>query len=327
MKGPDWEGADDSVLPFAVEALDVRGRAVRLGDIADRILARHNYPAPVARVLGEALALTALLGSSLKDAGRFQVQTKSDGPVSMLVVDYEASGAMRGYARFDGEALSRVTGGEATTGVLLGRGHLAMTIEQGVSATRYQGIVPLAGQSLEEAAHTYFQQSEQIPTRIRLAVGEMLGRDSGGGAAGHAWRAGGIMVQFLPVSPERQRQADIDPGDAPAGFVRDAVDEDDAWVEARSLVDTVEDHELLDPTLSSERLLVRLFHERGARVFEAGRLRDECHCSRDRILTMLRGFSPQERRDMIADDGRISVTCEFCSRRYEIEPEEAEPVD
>ncbi len=320
MKVPGFEGADDSVLPFAVDALDVRGRAVRLGPLADAVLARHDYPAPVARVVGEALALTALLGSALKDAGRFQLQTKSDGPLGMIVVDYEASGAMRGYARFDEEVVAAaIAAGETSTGALLGAGHLAMTVEQGVANTRYQGIVALQGQSLEEAAHGYFQQSEQIPTRIRLAVGEVLG-----GGEGHAWRAGGVMVQFLPTSPDRLRQADIDPGDAPAGYVPDVVSEDDAWVEARSLVETVEDHELLDPTVGSERLLYRLFHERGARVFDPVALRDECRCSRDRVQAMLSRFSPQERRDMVADDGMIGVTCEFCSRRYVFAPSEVE---
>lgn len=320
------EGMDDAVLPFAVEALDIRGRAVRLGALADAIIARHAYPPPVARVLGEALALTALLGSSLKDAGRFQLQTKTHGVINMVVVDYEAGGAMRGYARFDAEMLAaaqsagQLTTGALTTGALLGDGHLAMTIEQGIAATRYQGVVPLAGQSFEEAAHTYFQQSEQIPTRIRLAVGEMID----GSASGHAWRAGGIMVQFLPTSPERQKQADIAPGDAPEGHAAHVVDEDDAWIEARSLIETVEDHELLDPMVGSERLLYRLFHERGARVFEPVTLRDECRCSQERIMTMLKRFTPQERRDMIADDGRIAVTCEFCSRRYDFEPAEVE---
>ncbi len=320
MSGADFEGADDSVLPFSVEALDVRGRAVRLGPLADAVLARHAYPAPVARVVGEALALTALLGSALKDAGRFQLQTQSDGPLGMIVVDFEAPGSMRGYARFDADVVAAaIAAGATTTGELLGRGHLAMTVEQGVANTRYQGIVALQGQSLEEAAHGYFQQSEQIPTRIRLAVGEVLG---GGGR--HAWRAGGVMVQFLPTSPERARQADIDPGDAPEGHVVHVVAEDDAWVEARSLVETVEDHELLDPMVGSERLLYRLFHERGARVFDAMPLRDECRCSRERVQTMLSRFSPEERRDMVADDGMIGVTCEFCSRAYIFAPAEIE---
>ena len=134
------------------------------------------------------------------------------------------------------------------------------------------------------------------------------------------------MVQFLPSSPERLRWDDLSPGDAPAGHgaTPSPAPEDDAWIEAGALVDTIEDHELVDPAVSSERLLYRLFHERGARVFEPLRIVEQCRCSRERVLGMVRSFSPQERRDMIADDGRIAITCEFCSRRYEIDPAEAE---
>ena len=307
-------GQDDRVLPFAVEPLDVRGRVVRLGPAVDTILTQHNYPAPVARVVGEAAALTVLLGSALKIEGRFQLQTKSDGSVDMLVVDFDAPDRIRAFARYDE---TRVT--EAAPGTdLLGKGHLAFTIDQGNAMSRYQGIVALEGQGLEAAAHQYFRQSEQIPTLVRLAVAENV---TGVGAN---WRAGGLLVQFLPSSPERQRQADLDPGDAPSTYVADApVDDvsfDDAWVEARSLAETVEDHELVDPTLSSERLLFRLFHERGVKVFSPQPVQSACRCSREKIDTMLRGFSPQERADMVGDDGKIGVTCEFCSVHREFDP-------
>lgn len=321
------KGADDIVLPFAVEALDVRGRVVRLGDAVDTLVARHGYPDAVARVVGEAAALTALLGSALKFDGRFQLQTKTDGPIEMLVVDYDAPDRLRAFARFDAERVAQATGeprpaeASALVGRLLGTGHLAMTIDQGPQMSRYQGIVALEGQGLEEAAHQYFRQSEQIPTRIRLAVAEEIA-----GGAAPSYRAGGLMVQFLPVSPERQRQADFPAGDVPEGHVaRDATfSEDDAWVEAKALVDTIEDHELIDPALSSERLLFRLFHERGVRVFEPQGIREACRCSRERVVTVLSRFTPQERRDMIADDGTIQVTCEFCSRAYAFAPDEVE---
>ncbi|MHB2166811.1 Hsp33 family molecular chaperone [Alsobacter sp. R-9] len=306
---------DDRVVPFAVEALDARGRVVRLGHLVDRILERHAYPSPVSRLLGEMIALAVLLGTSLKFDGRFQLQTRSDGAVDMLVVDFEAPDRVRAYARFDAERLAALPD-TATPPQLLGRGHLALTIDQGPTMQRYQGIVALDGQSIEEAAHQYFRQSEQIPTRVRLAVGETLGGDG----SGHAWRAGGLIVQFLPTSPERQRQADLSPGDAPEGSVLPEAAEDDAWVEARLLVDTVEDHELVDPTLTSEALLFRLFHERGVRVFDPQPVVERCRCSRDRILTMLRQFSDDERRAMVGDDGRIGITCEFCSTHYHVEP-------
>ncbi|MEI5668044.1 Hsp33 family molecular chaperone [Bosea sp. CCNWLW174] len=315
---------DDRVLPFAVPDLDVRGRVVRLGPSLDQILARHHYPEPVARVLAEAAALAVMLGTTLKGEGRFQLQTKSDGPVSMLVVDFNAPDCYRAMARYDADQLAAAIDANAiSTGDLLGKGHLAMTVDQGSEATRYQGVVALDGQSLEEAGHQYFRQSEQIPSRIRLGVGSVLT------GAGLAWRAGGLIVQFMPNSPERMRAADLHPGDAPEGHeILAAGDDDgvsdDAWTEARSLVETIEHHELLDPLLESERLLYRLFHERGAHVFEPVAVHEACRCSRERVLGMLKGFSADDRKAMIADDGTLGVTCEFCSRRYEFDPAEVE---
>lgn len=315
---------DDRVVPFTVPDLDVRGRVVRLGASLDTVLERHGYPEPVSRVLGEAAALTVLLGTALKFEGRFQLQTKSDGPISMLVVDFNAPDNYRAVAHFDQERLEQaIAAGETSTGELLGEGHLGMTVDQGTQATRYQGVVTLARQSLEEAAHQYFRQSEQIPSRIRLGVGSVVN------GTGRHWRAGGLIVQFMPHSPDRLRAADLHPGDAPEGHdILTSNDpdgiSDDAWAEARSLVETVEDHELLDPMLESERLLYRLFHERGARVFEPVLVHEECRCSRERVLGMLRGFTAEDRRAMIADDGTLGVTCEFCSRRYTFEPAEVE---
>jgi molecular chaperone Hsp33 len=312
-------GLDDVALPFSVEPLDVRGRIVRLGPALDTILSQHGYPEPVARLLGEAAALTALLGSSLKFDGRFQLQARTDGVVDMLVVDFEAPDRMRGLARFDAD---RLPGGveRTTSAELLGSGHLALTIDQGPEMSRYQGVVALEGQGLEEAAHQYFRQSEQIPTVVRLAVAESMT------GAGKAWRAGGLMVQFLPESHERARLPDLSPGDAPQGSRPDtAFREDDAWSEAKALAATVEDHELVDPTLSSERLLYRLFHERGVTVFEPQPVRHQCRCSRERVEAMLRSFSTQERRDMVGDNGRIGVTCEFCSTHRDFDPSEFDP--
>lgn len=321
---PETATLDDRVVPFTVPDLDIRGRVVRLGASLDAVIARHLYPEPVSRVLGEAASLTVLLGTALKFQGRFQLQTKSDGPISMLVVDFNAPDSYRAMAHFDQEKLEKAAAeGDLSTGRLLGKGHLAMTVDQGSDATRYQGIVALDGQSLEEAGHQYFRQSEQIPTRIRLGVGSVMS------GSGHAWRGGGLMVQFMPTSPERLRAADIHPGDAPEGHEilasasPDGIS-DDAWAEARSLVETIEDHELLDPMLESERLLYRLFHERGAHVFEPVTVKDACRCSRERVLGMLRGFSDEDRRAMVADDGTLGVTCEFCSRRYTFTAAEVE---
>ena len=296
-----------------VDGLDVRGRVVRFGSAINTLLKRHAYPAPVLRAVAEAATLTVLLGSALKLEGRFQLQTKSDGPISMLVVDFDAPNKIRAYAQFNAEAILP----DASVATLLGKGHLGLTIDQGGDMSRYQGVVPLDGTGLEAAAHQYFIQSEQIPTRIRLAVGEVVVR------GGTEWRAGGIFLQFLPEAPERMRMGDLHPGDAPSGADTSPITEDDAWTEARALVETVEDHELLDPMLSAERLLYRLFHERGVRVYEGLHVIEACRCSRGRILSMLRGFSAVERADMVGDDGKIAITCEFCSTHYVVTPAEA----
>ncbi|WP_036255443.1 Hsp33 family molecular chaperone [Methylocapsa acidiphila] len=306
------QGLDDMVLPFAVEPLDLRGRVVRLGASVDHILVQHNYPPPVARLVGEAMALTVLLGSSLKIEGRFQLQTRSDGAIDMVVVDFDAPDRLRAFARFDAGKVEDA----APSGELLGKGHLAFTIDQGNDSSRYQGIVALEGQGLEEAAHQYFRQSEQIPTKVRLAVAQSVT------GAGASWRAGGLMVQFLPSAPERLRHIDLDPGDAPNGVDFAPPDEDDAWAEAKALAATIEDHELVDPTLSSERLLYRLFHQPGVRVFEPRPVRDACRCSQERIEAMLRRFTRAERADMVGDNGLIGVTCEFCSAYRAFDPKD-----
>lgn len=306
----------DAVRPFTVEGLDVRGRAVALGPMLNQILDRHDYPAPVARLLGEAIVLTALLGTALKFDGRFTLQTQSDGPVSMLVVDFSAPDAIRAYARYEAEAFGPGKIGEsADPATLLGRGHLAMTIDQGKHMQRYQGMVELDGVSLEEVARRYFTRSEQIPTEVRLAVGRLFTRREGQ-SPGEAWTAGGILVQFLPDAPERMKQADLHAGDMPEGTEAHAVDEDDAWMEAKSLVTTVRDDELTDPEITVERLLFRLFHERGVRMFDAQPILDRCRCSRDKIEAILVNFSPEEKAEM-NENGKIVVTCEFCSTRYE----------
>jgi molecular chaperone Hsp33 len=315
IRAPSAVPVDDAVLPFEVDALDLRGRLIRLGPALDDVLTKHDYPAPVAKLLGEAIVLATLLGSALKFDGRFILQTQTDGPVSFLIVDFQAPDRLRAYARFDA---GRLRDGQ-DSGALLGKGHLAMTIDQGPDMSRYQGLVALEGGSLEDAAHEYFLRSEQIPTRVRLAVGEEW---RGGEGPKRRWRAGGMLLQFLPKAPERARRADLHPGDAPEGSAAHAVAEDDAWIEGQSLISTVEDIELIDPGLSGERLLYRLFHERGVRVFSPLPLRAQCSCSRDAVAAMLASFAPQDRADMVKD-GKVVVTCEFCSSVYQFTPHEA----
>ncbi|SHF41296.1 Hsp33 family molecular chaperone [Devosia limi] len=305
------ETGDDAVVPFTLDKLDTRGRSVRLGDALDTILNRHSYPAPVARLLGEAVVLAALIGSSLKFEGRFIMQTQTDGPVNLIVVDFDAPDGLRGYARFDHDALVKAAeSGRTKPGELLGKGHLAMTIDQGPHTERYQGIVALDGHSLEEVAHTYFMQSEQIPTMVRLAVAEITRK---GDHRPH-WRAGGVLIQHLPESGI-SRQIDL-PGDGNY----EELDEADGWSEAKALLTTLEDLELADPDLSPERLLFRLYHETGVRVFSPLPMVERCTCSADRIEEMLADSFSAEDREEMAVDGQIEVVCEFCSTAYHFNP-------
>ncbi len=301
----------DHVLAFTVPTLDVRGRLARLGASLDQILSAHDYPHAVSRLLGEAILLTALLGSALKFSGRFQLQTKSDGPVQALIVDFETPGTLRAMARFDAAAVAEAVM-QGTD--LLGHGHLGLTIDQGKHMSQYQGLVELDGTGLQPAADRYFTQSEQIPTFVKVAVGQLVGKD------GLKWHGGGLIVQFLPESTDRMRARDLPPGDAPAGYEVMAGREDEAWIEAKVLAHTLEDHELIDPTLASEEIAYRLYHERGIFGGERQPLHASCKCSRERIETMLRNFSSDDQAAMIADDGQIAVTCEFCSVRYSFVP-------
>jgi molecular chaperone Hsp33 len=296
---------DDIVLPFRTVRSDVVGRIVRLGPVVDTVLSRHAYPEPVSHALGEALALTAMLGTALKAQAKLILQTKTDGALDLLVADFVAPGKVRGYASFDkADAHLAEARGRGDQGALLGKGHMAMTIDPGGSRDRYQGIVALDGGPLVEAAHTYFRQSEQLPTFIRLAVARHYGPTIGNGHRSWHWRAGGLMLQQLPREGGKRDAA-----------VSEYEDEEN-WKRARHLAATVEDHELLDPVLAPERLLYRLFHEEGVRVTPATALAAECRCSRERIRGYLQRFGAEELKDMREPDGGVTVTCEFCSRKY-----------
>ena len=311
-------GADDIVLPFQTVRSRVSGRLVRLGETVDLILKRHDYPDGVSETLGEALALTALIGAGLKFEGRLILQTKSDGPLDFLVADFATPGVLRGYASFDkGRCEQVASGGERA---LLGAGHLAMTIDAGADMDRYQGLVQLDNSTLTEAANTYFRQSEQLPTFIRLAVArQRIGSDRDADSVWR-WRAGGIMLQH--VAHEGGKAAE----ELAAAEERGSMlgEEDDHWQRVTMLASTVEDHELVDPTLSPERLLYRLFHEEGVRVQDARTLKEYCTCSRERVFGFLKRFGRKELDDMHEPDGSISVTCEFCSTRYVFDPSELE---
>ncbi len=317
----DYAG-DDHVVPFQVEGLDVRGRAVQLGPMLDAILERHNYPLPVARLVAETVVLTVLLGTSLKFEGKLIIQTKSNGPVDLVVADFATPDRVRAYARYNEEALKIAEeNGLTQPQHLLGEGVLAFTIDQGAHMQRYQGIVPLDGASLEEIAGVYFRQSEQIPTKVRLGVAELLDRDENGKPR-HRWRAGGMVAQFLPEAPDRMRQADLHGGDGDDG--NGAIAVDDLWDEASIMVQTIDADELTDPTVGTERLLYRLFHERGVKVYPPQAVYDKCSCSREKLRDVLASLS-QDDIDHAAEDGLVSVTCEFCSTTYRFEATEVKP--
>ena len=305
---------DDLVLPFEVKPLGIRGRVVRLGPVIDDILARHDYPETVSALLAQSVALAALLGSTLKFEGKFILQTKTDGPVNMLVADFVSPNGIRGVARFSTEAVTEA-GRLASESELMGEGYLAMTVDQGQDMERYQGIVPLGNGTLADAAHTYFAQSEQIPTRLHLFAGPVLQK----GEKQTHWRAGAILIQHLPREGGTSPVA-FSSGDVPEGSEYEIVENDD-WVKARLLLDTVESHELLDPTLSAEDLLYRLYHEDGVTVYPASQLARHCSCSRETVSTMISGFSSDDRAAMVEGDA-IKVVCEFCSTPYTFKPSE-----
>jgi molecular chaperone Hsp33 len=301
---------DDSVLPFQIESSGAMGRLVRIGPALTSILSQHDYPQPISELLGEALTLTSMLGAALKTDGKFILQTRSDGPVSFLVAQYNAPGNLRGYASFDAAAIAALGPDGLKRDSLLGKGHLAMTIDPGPDMERYQGVVALESGNLAAAADVYFRQSVQLPTFIRIAVARHYEAGRGDAPGGWSWRAGGLMLQKL--SQEGGFEAE-----EPAEGNGHADNED--WTRAQLLAGTVEDHELVDPMLAPERLLYRLFHEERVRAFRKIPLAAFCQCSRERVEQMLAGFTPTEIADMALDDGHIRVTCEFCNRHYDFE--------
>lgn len=298
MAQRDHAPTDDKVISFRIEGTDFRGQIVKLGDAVDQVLSRHDYSAPVSKLLGEALVLTALLGASLKFDGKLILQIQGDGPVRLLVCDYATDGFLRGYARVDdkkGELRE-----QAPLSDLLGKGHLALTVDQGLDKERYQGIVALEGDTLADCALGYFAQSEQIPTLLSLSVAELFipGESK-------AWRAGGLLVQLLPGDDD----------------INSAIDQpNDDWDRISAFMTTIEKHELIDPLLTSQDLLYRLFHEDGVRVFAPKHVAFSCSCNREKIGRLLQTFGVEERQDML-EDNLIKVRCEFCNTSYEFDPE------
>jgi molecular chaperone Hsp33 len=293
---------DDLVQPFQIDASGLRGRLVRLGPMLDAILTRHAYPEPVAVLLGEAIALAVALAGALKYDGVFTLQTKGDGPIGLIVADVTSAGAVRGYAQYDEARLNAVLAGDvgATVPRLLGAGYLAFTVDQGAHTDRYQGIVELQGATLAECAHHYFHRSEQVEAGLKVAVARRPD------ALGHQrWRAGSLMIQRLPPEGE--------------GFRQEAAE--DGWRRAVILMSSSTSAELVDAELTPEALLFRLFHEDGVRVYRRQALVARCRCSRERVETVLR-MLPGDELQAMKVDGRVVVTCQFCSARYDFDDRE-----
>jgi molecular chaperone Hsp33 len=283
----------DEALGFTIPERNARGRIVRLGPVLDHILSAHDYPAPIARILSEALVLAALLGSLLKeDEGQLTIQAQTEsGIVDLLVCDYKA-GELRGYVRFDKERLGELPS-HRDLFALFGKGYLAITFDHPASDERYQGIVPLEGGSLAEAAQNYFSQSEQLPSVVRLAVND----------TGHV--AGGILVQHLPEGEEGRDR------------LHTRLDNPE-WEHVRILSETIKGNELTDPRLALEGALWRLFHEEEVHVVAAVPLAKGCRCNFDYIRGVIGRFGAEDRAAMVDEDGFISVDCEFCSRVFPI---------
>jgi molecular chaperone Hsp33 len=284
------------------------------------ILSRHAAPLAVSQALGEAVALTAMLGTALKFDGKLIVQTKTDGIVDFLVVNFETPGRVRGYVRYDKARFPRSSSdANIDQGALLGSGHLAITIDPGDEMERYQGIVALSGEDLGEAALRYFRQSEQLPSFLRLAVARHYLAGENGAPGEWHWRAGGLMIQNLAGDGGRKRTPAANEADE-----QRLAGEDADWERVCMFAETVEDHELLDPMLAPERLLYRLFHEEGVRAMRPAPVEAYCRCSRERVAAFLRSFGAKELADMREADGAIRVTCEFCSASYRFAPDEIE---
>jgi len=306
---------DDSVLPFQLDASDIRGRVARLDGVLDGILKQHAYPRAVEALVAEMALLTALIGQTIKLRWKLSLQVQSNGPVRMIATDYYApqsdgeAAQIRAYASFDSE---RLTDGAVFDQV--GEGYFAVLIDQGSDMKPYQGITPLVGRSLSDSAEAYFAQSEQLPTRFSLSFGRS--REPGG--AEH-WRAGGVMLQHMPKASPLMAAGE---GKGEVLTARDLVggDELENWNRANILLDTVEELELIGPTVPPTDLLVRLFSEEEPRVFDTQAVRFGCTCSQERVRQSLSIYSAREIGTMIADDGRVQADCQFCGTHYVLDP-------
>lgn len=306
---------DDTVLPFQLDASDIRGRVARLDGVLGGILKQHDYPPQVEALVAEMALLTALIGQTIKLRWKLSLQIQSKGAVRMIATDYFAPvkdgepARIRAYASFDRDRLD-----DGAPFDQIGEGYFAILIHQGEDMSPYQGITPLVGHSLRACAEAYFAQSEQLPTRFSLSFGQSSepGKDS-------TWRAGGVMLQHMPKASPLMASRE---GTGGLVSAQDLLDGDavENWSRVNILLDTVEDIELIGPTVPPTDLLVRLFHEEQPRVFDAQAVRFGCTCSEDRVRRSLSIYSARDIEKMMTDDGRVTADCQFCGAHYDLDP-------
>lgn len=310
---------DDTVLPFQLDASDIRGRVARLDGVLEQVLDQHDYPPMIEGLVAEMALLTALIGQTMKLRWKLSLQVRGDGPARLIATDYYGPTAdgqparIRAYASYDAETLDQ----DADPFSQIGKGYFAILIDQGEGMTPYQGITPIAGGSLSACAQTYFAQSEQLPTRFSLTFGQ-----SQQPGQGTHWRAGGVMLQHMPkASPFAKGEGGS--GDDGLLDATDILNEDEGenWTRANLLLDTVEEIELIGPSVAPTDLLVRLFHEEQPRVFDAQPVKFGCTCSDDRVRQSLSIYSAKDIATMTTDEGTVTADCQFCGAHYTFAPE------
>ncbi|NOD31737.1 Hsp33 family molecular chaperone HslO [Ruegeria atlantica] len=306
---------DDTVLPFQLDASDMRGRVARLDGVLDGILKQHDYPEQVEALVAEMALLTALIGQTVALRWKLSLQVQSKGAVRMIATDYYAPqeegqpAQIRAYASFDRDRLSNSAPFDQ-----VGEGYFAIMIDQGEGTQPYQGITPLAGGSLSACAESYFAQSEQLPTRFSLSFGK-----STEPGVGEHWRAGGIMLQHMPKASPFAASGE---GTGDILTAADLVDgeEGENWGRVNILLDTVEDLEMIGPSVAPTDLLVRLFHEEQPRVYDAQSVQFGCTCSEDRVRQSLSIYSAKDIEKMTTPGGQVTADCQFCGAHYVLDP-------
>jgi molecular chaperone Hsp33 len=308
---------DDTVLPFQLDASGIRGRVARLDGVLDQVLKQHAYPPVIEALVAETALLTAMIGQTVKHRWKLSLQVRGKGAARLIATDYYGPTAegeparVRAYASYDADRLDP----DADPFSQIGEGYFAVMLDQGEGSAPYQGFTPIAGGSLSACAETYFAQSEQIPTRFQVAFGQSVEP----GRPAH-WRAGGVMLQHMPVEGGVAAEA----GSGEGGLLTHADilsgADSENWTRANLLLDTVETLEMIGPSVTQTELLVRLFHEEGPRVFDPQPVRFGCSCSEDKVRNTMSIYSQKDIAKMTTDAGIVTADCQFCGKHYEMDP-------